>query len=124
MESGRGDPQDESAARWTGASAPYESLPRTEWGNLGRDMTDNATSRITSRITRPYYVKVRGRGGTVLQPGIDLLERSEDFPQDGPVLIITDGFCDRIHIRREHAFLLPEGRHLSFVPKGRVFRIR
>ncbi len=28
-------------------------------------------------------VRVRGRGGTVLQPGIDLLERADDFPADG-----------------------------------------
>ncbi len=69
-------------------------------------------------------VKVRGRGGTVLQPGINLLERAEDFPKDGPVLIITDGYCDRLVIRREHAFLLPEGGHLPFMPKGQVFRIR
>lgn len=69
-------------------------------------------------------VRVRGRGGTVLQPGIDLLERAEDFPDDGPLLIITDGYCDRLRVRREHAFLLPQGRSLPFVPKGRVFRIR
>ena len=29
-------------------------------------------------------VKVRGRGGTVLQPGIRLLERADDFPTDAP----------------------------------------
>jgi predicted metal-dependent peptidase len=68
-------------------------------------------------------VRVRGRGGTVLQPGIDLLERAKDFPKDGPLLIITDGECDRLQIRREHAFLLPQGQHLPFVPVGRVFRI-
>ncbi len=68
-------------------------------------------------------VRVRGRGGTVLQPGIDLLERAEDFPKTGPLLIITDGECDRLHLRREHAFLLPQGSHLPFVPKGPVFRI-
>lgn len=68
-------------------------------------------------------VRVRGRGGTVLQPGIDLLEKAEDFPKHGPLLIITDGECDRLQIRREHAFLLPQGRHLPFVPKGKVFRI-
>jgi predicted metal-dependent peptidase len=68
-------------------------------------------------------VRVRGRGGTILQPGIDLLEKAEDFPKAGPVLIITDGECDRLQIRREHAFLLPQGRHLPFVPKGPVFRI-
>jgi predicted metal-dependent peptidase len=38
-------------------------------------------------------VKVRGRGGTVLQPGIDLLERAADFPESGPILVITDGWC-------------------------------
>jgi predicted metal-dependent peptidase len=68
-------------------------------------------------------VKVRGRGGTILQPGIDLLEKAEDFPANGPILIITDGFCDRLRVGRPHAFLIPRGRHLPFVPKGQVFRI-
>jgi len=66
-------------------------------------------------------VKVRGRGGTVLQPGVELLERAEDFPADGPILIITDGYCDRLRVRREHAYLLPEGHHLPFVAVGPVF---
>ena len=68
-------------------------------------------------------VKVKGRGGTVLQPGIDLLERAEDFPPHGPLLIITDGLCDRLRIRHPHAFLMPPGRSLPFVPKGPVFRL-
>lgn len=68
-------------------------------------------------------VRVRGRGGTILQPGVDLLEHAPDFPDDGPLLIITDGFCDILHFRREHAFLLPQGRHLPFVAKGEVFYI-
>ena len=37
-------------------------------------------------------VRVRGRGGTVLQPGIDLLQDAADFPRDGPILIITDAW--------------------------------
>lgn len=68
-------------------------------------------------------VRVRGRGGTVLQPGIELLLRAPDFPPTGPLLIITDGVCDRLQVRREHAFLVPQGRALPFVPKGPVFRI-
>lgn len=68
-------------------------------------------------------VKVRGRGGTILQPGIDLLERSADFPTTGPILVITDAGCDRLRIRREHAFLIPHGRRLPFRPKGPVFRM-
>lgn len=69
-------------------------------------------------------VRVRGRGGTILQPGVDLLEHAKDFRDDGPLLIITDGLCDMLHIRREHAFLIPQGRHLPFVAKGEVFYIR
>ena len=68
-------------------------------------------------------VEVKGRGGTVLQPGIDLLENARDFPESGPILVITDGYCDHVRIRREHAFLLPQGHSLPFVPRGRVFRV-
>ncbi len=68
-------------------------------------------------------VQVRGRGGTVLQPGVDLLQGAEDFPRDGPLLIITDASCDVLKIKRDHAFLIPEGRRLPFSPKGPTFRI-
>ena len=67
-------------------------------------------------------VEVRGRGGTVLQPAVDLLERAKDFPKDGPLLIITDGFIeDHLEIHREHAFLIPKGHRLPFRAKGKVF---
>ncbi|WP_432247292.1 vWA domain-containing protein [Streptomyces sanyensis] len=68
-------------------------------------------------------VRVRGRGGTVLQPGIDLLHRARDFPPDAPVLVITDGWCDVLRVRREHAYLVPLGASLPFTPKGPVFRL-
>jgi predicted metal-dependent peptidase len=67
-------------------------------------------------------VRVLGRGGTVLQPGVDLLEAAADFPKDGPILVITDAQCDRVRVRREHAFLIPAGAVLPFVPRGPVFR--
>jgi predicted metal-dependent peptidase len=69
-------------------------------------------------------VRIKGRGGTILQPAIDLLERAEDFPKDGPLLIITDGYCDRLKIRRDHAYLTPEGARLPFIPTGQVFRVK
>lgn len=69
-------------------------------------------------------VRVRGRGGTVLQPGVNLLERAPDFPPDAPILVITDGYCDVLRVRREHAYLVPEGARLPFTPKGPVFRLR
>ncbi len=69
-------------------------------------------------------VKVIGRGGTVLQPGIDLLDAAENFPKDAPLLIITDGFCDVLAIKkREHAFLIPNYGRLPFVPAGKIFRV-
>ena len=70
-------------------------------------------------------VQVRGRGGTMLQPGIDLLDRDEKFPKDAPLLIITDGECDKLKLQgRNHAYLVPWGHRLPFAPKGPVFRLR
>ena len=70
-------------------------------------------------------VKIRGRGGTKLQPGIDLLDADKKFPKDAPLLIITDGACDRLNLRgRKHAFLIPAGCNLPFAPRGPVFRLR
>ncbi|MFE5141144.1 hypothetical protein ACFRDV_26285 [Streptomyces fagopyri] len=69
-------------------------------------------------------VRVRGRGGTVLQPGIDLLHRADDFPPGAPVLVITDGWCDVLRVRREHAYLIPDGARLPFTARGPVFRVR
>jgi hypothetical protein len=66
-------------------------------------------------------VRVLGRGGTVLQPAVRLLEEARDFPPDAPMLIITDGDCDRLSVRRTHAYLVPRGRRLPFAPRGPVF---
>lgn len=67
-------------------------------------------------------VRVRGRGGTVLQPGVELLEQARDFPREAPLLIITDCECDRLNLHgRDHAFLVPRGRSLPFPPRGPVF---
>ncbi|KQO19459.1 hypothetical protein ASF11_25310 [Acidovorax sp. Leaf76] len=66
-------------------------------------------------------VEVKGRGGTILQPAITLLENSEDFPKEGPLLIITDADCDHLSVRRTHAYLLTAGRRLPFTPRGEVF---
>jgi predicted metal-dependent peptidase len=69
-------------------------------------------------------VRVRGRGGTVLQPGIEHLDSADDFPRDAPLLVITDGYCDVLSIKgREHAFLISAGARLPFPPRGKVFRL-
>lgn len=67
-------------------------------------------------------VKVTGRGGTMLQPGVDALINAKDFPKTGPILIITDGVIESdLKVKREHAFLLPKGCRLPFKTKGKVF---
>jgi len=71
--------------------------------------------------------RVHGRGGTVLQPGLDCLRdlagRGE-FPRAGPLLVITDGGCeDKLATAMDHAFLLPQGRRLPFRAQGEVFYV-
>lgn len=67
-------------------------------------------------------VMVKGRGGTKLQPAVDLLESADDFPEDGPILIITDGAIENsLTICREHAYLLPKGCRLPFKDRGAIF---
>jgi predicted metal-dependent peptidase len=70
-------------------------------------------------------VRIRGGGGTILQPGLDLIMAAEDFPEDGPVLVITDtGIADeRLRCSHEHAYLVPQGQRLHFPPKGPVFHL-
>ncbi len=69
-------------------------------------------------------VKIRGRGGTILQPGVDLLQNAEDFPKNGPILIITDALCEHdLRVSRDHAFLIPLGARLPFKPRGAVFEL-
>lgn len=67
-------------------------------------------------------VEVTGRGGTILQEGVNALERAKDFPAKGPILIITDGWIEEnLRVKREHAFLIPKGNKLPFNPKGKIF---
>lgn len=70
---------------------------------------------------------LKGRGGTVLQPGIDLLgsaAKRGDFPVGGPLLIITDGYCEeRLAVAMDHAYLVPASRYLPFPPAGPVFQV-
>lgn len=74
------------------------------------------------RLSEAVYVQ--GRGGTQLQPGVDLFVHAEDFPKDAPILVITDGQCEHLHFHgRTHAYLLPRGRRLPFTPKGEIFRL-
>lgn len=69
------------------------------------------------------WVDVRGRGGTVLQGAIDLLDKAPDFSPAGPILVVTDGLCDEISIRRDHAYLVPQGAGLAFETSAPIFEM-
>lgn len=70
-------------------------------------------------------IGVKGRGGTVLQPAINLLENSKDFPDNAPILVLSDGFFESdLEIKREHAFLVPSKAHLPCVVRGEVFEFK
>ena len=69
-------------------------------------------------------VAVQGRGGTELAPAVAFLESQDDFPGEAPILVITDGETDVFQVRRTHAFVLPKGKRLPFVPGGEVFYIK
>lgn len=70
-------------------------------------------------------VKVKGRGGTILQQSVNFLENVSDFPKEAPILILTDGYFESdLKVTRAHAFLVPN-RHI--VPKqanGEVFEFK
>jgi predicted metal-dependent peptidase len=72
--------------------------------------------------TLAQRVRVKGRGGTVLQSAVTLLETRTDFPKACSILIVTDGmFEETLSVTRDHAFLLPPGRHLPFRTHQPVF---
>jgi hypothetical protein len=58
-----------------------------------------------------------------VQHRLRLREHAKDFPADGPVLIVTDGDCDTLRVRREHDYLIPARASLPFTAKGPIFRI-
>lgn len=67
-------------------------------------------------------VKVKGRGGTVLQPAVNLLQKADDFPKRGPLLIITDGGIENnLRVRMEHGYLMAAGQRLPFKTASPVF---
>jgi predicted metal-dependent peptidase len=80
---------------------------------------DEGFVTIDSLATR---VQVRGRGGTVLQPAVNLLQTRTDFPKDSPILIVTDGLCEPdLQVARDHAFLVSPGMRLPFPTRKPVF---
>jgi predicted metal-dependent peptidase len=69
-------------------------------------------------------IKVKGRGGTVLQQAVNYLQNCQDFPDNAPILILTDGFFEAdLKVEREHAFLVPNKAYMPFSARN-VFEFK
>lgn len=72
-----------------------------------------------------HKIKVKGRGGTVIQQAVNYLQNVSDFPQAAPILILTDGYIeDDLEVQRDHAFMVPNRHTLPFIPHGPVFEFK
>jgi predicted metal-dependent peptidase len=137
---GRIHPEEETNSRTFGVLLDTSgSMSRKILGTALGAIASYAESRSVSQIRLIYcdvqtydegYVtpeqlsvqfKVKGRGGTRLQPALNHIHLLHDFPPSAPILIITDGLCDPIATPRKHAFLMPRGARLPFFPIGEVF---
>ena len=119
-----GSVSDGVLARGLGAIASYamsREVPRVRILHCDAGYKD--LGYIAPESLLDQRVAVHGRGGTVLMPAIQRLAGADDFPNDAPVLIITDGACDVLTISRAHAYLMPEGCRLPFVARGPEFHI-
>jgi predicted metal-dependent peptidase len=71
-----------------------------------------------------HKMKVKGRGGTVLQQAVNYLQNCLDFPDNAPILILTDGFFEgNLTVEREHAFLVPNKAYMPITAKN-VFEFK
>lgn len=70
-----------------------------------------------------HKVKIMGRGGTVLQNAVDIIELNKEIPKTAPILILTDSFIDEMAVKREHAYVIPKGTRLPFSSKAPIFYI-
>ncbi len=98
----------------------------------GEEITDEALEILAYGCLSPHHagqfkafikqIKNRYQLSAIMDGDERWPYKPEDFPTDGPLLIITDGYCESLKIQREHAFLMPKGYNLPFLPKGKVFR--
>lgn len=112
-------------AKCLGAIASYSSAQEVKMVRIIYCDAQPYDAGYVNIETLSNKIKVRGGGGTVLQPAIDLLERAKDFPDDAPILILTDGFFEStLKVSRDHAYLVPRKVFLPFVPKVPVFEFK
>lgn len=135
------EPEDDRATRTFGVIIDTSgAMQRDELGKALRAVVAYSQAQSVKQVrllycdAQPYdegfveidtlasRVQVRGRGGTVLQPAVNLLQGRTDLPKDCPILIITDGLCEsNLQVARDHAFLVSPGGRLPFPTRKPVF---
>lgn len=112
-------------AQCLGAVASYSAAQEVKYIRLVFCDAQPYDEGYVSVDSLSQKVMVKGRGGTQLQPAINYLENAQDFPDDAPILILTDGWIEEdLSVKREHAYLVPNRLYLPFMPKGKVFEFK
>ena len=102
-----------------GAIASYADGPRRARGARRLLRRGRRTTPATCRPRRsPAGCGYAAAAAPSCSPASTCCERADDFPPSGPVLVITDGECDVLRVRREHAFLIPHGAASRSPPRA------
>lgn len=108
------------AVPMSGYRRPEEAVARRTFGVVLDTSGSGPTSCSAGRSVRSPPMRRRAAPGC---SRASTCSDAPDFPATGPILVITDGGCDVVRMRREHAFLVPAGAMLPFTPRGPLFRM-
>jgi hypothetical protein len=86
----------------------------------GAEVIDEGQTACEELVQR---FRTSDRSSVALQPALNLLEDSRDFPHDAPVLFLTSVPCDRIKTQRTHAYLIPDGGRLTYHSDATIIEI-
>jgi len=115
---------DEFSEKYTGCIDMSTRVLGTCYDMFSSDAEHQEIKSVVSEVAKEYgFSEACIRLDGIEYPAIALLEHAEDFPKEGPILIITDGYCERLRISRKHTFIIPKSNQLPFLPRGQVFRI-
>lgn len=99
---------------------PPEAIARDEPYVLFLDELNGSSHEVQ----KAFYSLILDRrlGNYTLHPESVVIGAGNRSQADGPILVITDAWIDRVRIKREHAYLIPAGAVLPFPARGPVFR--
>ena len=68
-----------------------------------------------------HHIHIKGKGGLALQAAIDQLQACPIMPKHNPLLIISNGRIHKLHIERQHAYLLLGSGRLNYKTDAPLF---